>query len=246
MKKISLISLFIVLVVTLFTVVSYADTTGKMEITADKAEYNKDNEVVVEVKISELESDTGIIGLGGTIEYDKNTLDFVKIEGNGEWSKPTFNEVNGKWITDRSDLTKEKESVFKATFKVKEDVDKDVEIKVSNVETSGGAGAFNLSDASESVKIKKSTSPTPTNSITNTTNNNTTGGSGNGSGSGSSGSTSTTSNTSISLDKNVNKTASGNLPKAGLPAPIVVVLMIGAIAVAFVFYIKFEKVSRKK
>lgn len=247
MKKISLISIFVILAITMLTVVAYADTTGKMEVVADKTEYKNGDQVVVEVKISELESDTGIIGLGGTIEYDKNTLDFEKIEGSGEWGKPTFNEVNGKWISDRSDLTKDKETVFKATFKVKEDADKKVEIKVKEVETSGGAGAFSLSEASTSIDIKKSSSGNGGNN-----GNNGNGGSGNsGSGSSSSGSgtsltATNTTNSTISLDKNVNKTASENLPKAGLPAPIVIVLMSGAIVLAFVFYIKFEKVSRKK
>lgn len=246
MKKISLISLFIVLLITMFTMAAYASTTGKMEVTTDKSECKKGDEVVAEVKISELESDSGVIGLGGTLEYDKTSLEFVKIEGIGDWSKPTFNEANGKWITDRGDLTKNKESVFKVTFKVTADADKDVEIKVSGVETSGGEGAFSLSDASKSIKVKKS-SEAPKNE-TNTPANTPSGGGNGGSGSSGTGGSSltTTSNTSISLDKNVNKTASGNLPKAGLPAPIVIILMSGAIVVAFVFYIKFEKISRKK
>lgn len=240
MKKLSFISLFIVLAITILTVVAYASTSGKMELSADKSEYNKDNEVVVEVKIAELESDTGIIGLGGVIEYNKDVLDFVKIEGIGDWSKPTFNEVNGKWITDRGDLTKNTESVFKITFKVKADADQSTEIKVSSVETSGGEGAYNLDDASKSITIKKKSNG---NSNNNNNNNNNGGSQSNGGGSSI---TATTTNTAISLDKNVNKTATGSIPKAGLPAPIIMILIVGATGAAFVFYIKFEKICRRK
>lgn len=236
MKKISLLSLFIILVVAVLTVSAYASTTGKMELGTDKLEYNKDDKVVVDVRIKDLETDTGIIGLGGKLEYDKNALEFEKIEGVGEWSKPQFNEENGKWITDRGDLTKENETVFKATFKVKSSDAGNTEIKLEDVETSGGEGAFKLDSATKTIAVKKVNNPTNTPS----TDPKPSGDQG-----GTQGGSSTT-NTVISLDKNAKKTATENFPKAGLPAPIIVILMSIAIVAGLIFYLKFEKVSRKK
>lgn len=161
MKKISLITcLLAILSIIIFSLVSYANTTGKIEIITDKTEYYNGNEVVVEVNLLDFEKNSGIICAGGVLEYDKDYLEFVKIEGSGEWEKPEFNELNGKWVTDRSEPMNSAETIFRVTFKVKLNDNQKTEIKLTNVEVSEGKGKITLNDASKELTIKKMTSVT--------------------------------------------------------------------------------------
>jgi len=130
---------------------------------ADKAEYSKNDEVVIEVKTSGLSSDKGIISLGAVLEYDKAVFQYVKIAGVGEWGKPSFNEESGKLVTDRGDLGKSDEAVFKITFKVISDSASISNVKIKDIEVSGGDGVFTLNGASQDVKIKSGSSQKPNN-----------------------------------------------------------------------------------
>ncbi len=164
MKKFKFITCtFIFLTIVFYTISILANTSGSMSMNADKAEYSKNDEVVIEVKTSDLSSDKGIISLGAVLEYDKAVLQYVKIAGVVEWGKPSFNEENGKLVTDRSDLGKNDEAVFKITFKVISDSDSISNVKIKDIEVSGGDGAFTLNGTSQEVKIKSGSSQKPDN-----------------------------------------------------------------------------------
>ncbi|MCI8833628.1 MAG: hypothetical protein HFJ19_05495 [Clostridia bacterium] len=110
-RKIIALSLILVIVTLISNV--YAVSKCKVDLKTDKSEYNKNDEFTVNVNLSDIQDEKGIIALGGTLEYDKNSLQLVKMEAQGNWTKPSFNETNGKFVTDRDNnyATKD-ETVF--------------------------------------------------------------------------------------------------------------------------------------
>lgn len=221
MKKLKFITCtFIFLTIVFYTISILANTTGSMSISTDKAEYSKNDEVVIEVKTSGLSSDNGIISLGAVLEYDKAVLQYIKIAGVGEWGKPSFNEENGKLVTDRSDLGKNDEAVFKITFKVISDSDSISNVKIKDIEVSGGDGAFTLNEASQDVKIKSGSSQKPNNTNTNKQDTNNV----------------TTNNDNI---------ATSDLPNAGISKSFKIILTIIILLVlAIVFFIKLNNITK--
>ena len=247
MKRISLIGILIILMIATIATSVYAATTGKINMTTQKSEYEKGEEVVVDIKISELKSDKGIITLGATLEYDKNSLEFVKINGADNWSNPSYNEANGKCITDRSEITKTDESVAKVTFKVKSTAASTTNVKLNGVEVSGGDGVFKLGEATSTIKVKNGTSTenpgTNSNTTTNNIKNNTsTDKTSNTTVTNKTNSTTNTKNTTTNQVKKQNVTP-GKLPKAGIGSQIVIGILVIAIIVATIFLIKYKKIK---
>lgn len=252
MKKISLISILIILILATIATSVYAATTGKINMTTQKSEYIKGEEVVIDVKVSDLKSDKGIITLGATLEYDKNSLEFVKMSGADNWSNPSYNDANGKLITDRSGLTKTDESVAKITFKVKSTAASTSNVKLKGVEVSGGDGVFKLGEATSTIKVKNGTSTenpgTNSNTIIDNNKNNTS--TNNASNNTVTNKTNSTSNTKNNTTKNTTtnqvkkqNVTPGKLPKAGIGSQIVIGILVIAIIVATIFLIKYKKIK---
>ncbi len=91
---------------------------------------NTDNTVVATLTVDAL--DKGLDALSGKINYDKEKLEFVKIEtGNEKWNKPSYNNENGKFtLLINSETITEKNEAIVITFKVKENVTGDVTISI--------------------------------------------------------------------------------------------------------------------
>jgi len=91
---------------------------------------NTDNTVVATLTVDAL--DKGLDALSGKINYDKEKLEFVKIEtGNEKWNKPSYNNENGKFtLLINSETITEKNKAIVITFKVKENVTGDVTISI--------------------------------------------------------------------------------------------------------------------
>ncbi len=252
MKKISLIGILIILMIATIATSVYATTTGKISMNTQKSEYDKGEEVVVDIKILDLKSDKGIITLGATLEYDKNSLEFVKMSGADNWSNPSYNEANGKFITDRSGLTKTDESVAKVTFKVKSTAASTTSVKLNSVEVSGGDGVFKLGESTTTINVKNGTSTENpgTNSNTTTDNNKNNTSINNVSNSTVTNKTNSTSNTINTANKNTTtnqvkkqNVTPGKLPKAGIGSQIVIGILVIAIIVATIFLIKYKKIK---
>lgn len=94
---------------------------------------NTDNTVVATLTVDVL--DKGLDALSGKINYDKEKLEFVKIEtGNEKWNKPSYNNENGKFtLLINSETITEKNEAIVITFKVKENVTGDVTISIVNL-----------------------------------------------------------------------------------------------------------------
>lgn len=137
MKKIVSLTLILVVMMTLVSNV-YAASSYKVSLEPSKTEVSKGEQFTVDVKISEIQDEKGIIALGATLEYDETSLELVEMQGVGKWSNPTYNELNGEFATDRNGTTIGNETVFRLTFKVTNSSKSNFEISLKNIVASNG------------------------------------------------------------------------------------------------------------
>ena len=104
------------------------------------------------------------------------------MEGQNKWARPSYNENNGKFATDRDDYGTSDEIIFKITFKVKDQSKENLTITINEVAGSNGKDEVKLNDIKTGITVKNGTltpdepkpdEPKP-NTNTNTDNNNTT------------------------------------------------------------------------
>lgn len=109
------------------------------------------------------------------------------MEGQNKWARPSYNENNGKFATDRDDYVTSDEVIFKISFKVKDQSKENLTITINEVAGSNGKDEVKLNDIKTNITVKNGTStpdepkpdepkpedPKP-NTNTNTDNNNTT------------------------------------------------------------------------
>ncbi len=235
MKKVCIISLIILSIVSIVGT-AYA-ASAKVTMKSSVNECKKEEEVTFEVKLSNIDNEKGIIALGGTLVYNKDELEFKGISNAGNWST-SYNSDNGTFAADRSDRTKEAETVFNITFKAIAEEKNNVNVTLSDLEASGGDGAIKISDASASVNIKateqkpgntakpENTDKPENNTAKEENNKNLVG--------------------STSSDKNSENKASGSLPNAGsrMSTPIIMGLIILAIVSSVSTYLKLSKLDK--
>ncbi len=250
MKKVISLILISLIVITMMTSV-YA-SSYKTELKASKNEINPSEEFTVDVNLSNVQDDSGLITITGTVKYDKNALTLVKLEKQGNWTDPVYNEANGKFVTDRNGPTTSNEAIFKATFKANDNASGETAVSIEAIEASNGATDIKTDNVSTTIKIGKQTTPVNNTTVENTTkdpvknetlqnlvkdpSNNTT-------------KNNVTNNTTnkISTKNNTvdNDTVKkGVLPKAG-DASLVLTLVGILLVLVVVFYIRFEVITNK-
>lgn len=111
----------------------YAADLASVQLNKSKFEYSQGEEVIVEVKLTKHESDTGINSISGTLVYDKTNLEFVEMQGVNGWETPTYNANNGKFISERTGYSDSSEVMFKMIFKVKGENADDVTINLKDI-----------------------------------------------------------------------------------------------------------------
>ena len=224
MKKIIKLTLISLIIACIMGNV-YAAISCNMELQTEKKEFNKNEEFTVDVKISNLQSDRGIISMGATLEYDKDSLELVKMEGQNGWETPingsSYNKANGKMVLTRNGLGTNAETIFKITFKVKEESKQNLMIALKNITVADGYSPAKVTSAYKNITIKggiKNPVPTPDDNDSSTTKN---------------------------PDTNKDDTKKGLLPNAGSETFFWVVFIIGTILliVATTFYIKMKKIK---
>lgn len=244
MKKV--VSLILLMIICITTSV-YAATSCNASLQTAKSEYSKGDEFTVDVNVTDLQSDRGIISFGATLDYDKNCLTFVKMEGKNGWSTPSYNKDSGILVSDGSSLMKNDGNVFTITFKVNEGASKStttISLKDITVGDGGNSGATKVNGVSKNINIKNVTSDG--NTTTPDKDNNTT----NPGTNSSSNNSSTGSNSSGDKVNKVNKvntstSQTGRLPKAGKTGLILVVLIVALAGIATFFYVKIKIVNKK-
>lgn len=267
MKKLGKIS-FILLSILCMTISSYAASCS-MSMESAKNEYKPNDDVVVDVKLTNIDAGSGIIALEGVLEYDTNSLTYVKMEGQNGWETPTYNTANGMFSMLRWALVTTPETALKITFKVKDQSAKSSTITLKNIKASGGIATGDIAVANISKTITVNTpTPPPANNTTNTnTNTNTTPTNNTVPNTNTiitpTNNTGSNTNTNAGASTNQNKTPTSNstivattgngaaqtdnvktgiLPKTGATRIGLAVLLIAA-GVAVVFYIKMKKLD---
>ena len=159
MKKLVKLSLILLTAMCIMGNV-YATLNCNVNIITAKTEYAKNEEFTVDVNLANIQSEEGIIALGGTLDYDKESLTLEKMEGKNGWANPSYNEVNGKFATDRASVTTSDETVFTITFKVNETSKENVEIALKGITISDGEESNKIELINKTIKIADVTSDT--------------------------------------------------------------------------------------
>lgn len=229
MKKVlSLVLLFLMMMSIMGTVNAAFTCNVSMQI--EKTEFKKGDEFTVDINVSNIQSDRGVISLGATLEYDKDSLTLVKMEGQNGWETPavgsSYNENNGKIAITRSGLGKNDETIFKITFKVKEETKKNLLVSLRNISLADGTSPVNVKQVYKNITIQGGTenpvpNPTPDDNgntlpvIPNTNN------------------------------TNADTTPDKKLPQTGVSNVLLVVGIVATITVAVVCFVKMRDLNRK-
>lgn len=168
MKKILSLVLLLIIMMSIAGTVNAAFTCN-VSMQMEKAEFKKGDEFTVDINISNIQSERGVISLGATLEYDKDSLTLVKMEGQNGWETPavgsSYNENNGKIAITRSGLGKNDETIFKITFKVKEETKKNLLITLRNISLADGTSPLSVKQVYKNITIQEGTDnpvPNPT------------------------------------------------------------------------------------
>lgn len=162
MKKIVKLSLLLLLAMCIVGNI-YAAVKCDADIQLPKTEFTKTEEFTVNVNIANIQSDRGVISFDATLEYDKDSLEIVRMEGKNGWETPTeavtYNSSNGKIAITRSGLGKSNETIFTITFRVKEGSKPNATIALRNVTIADGTQPQKISLISKDITIKEATNP---------------------------------------------------------------------------------------
>lgn len=120
LKKIGLVLSVLILIINSFCGTTKAAINCKVNLLTSKNEAKLGEEISVFVQISNIQTNNGVIAVGGIIEYDKNAFELIKVSGDGNWSTPSYNEASGKFTVSRNTGTTKSEVISKITFKIKE------------------------------------------------------------------------------------------------------------------------------
>ena len=227
----------ILLIIIFITGNVYAVLKCNINLATEKAEYNKGDVFTVDVNISNIESERGVISCGGTLEYDKDSLKLEKIEGVNGWETPgigtSYNETNGKFVTTRNELGKIDETILKLTFTVNKGG------KQSSVITlADGTSLVKINETNKNITIKQGTqNPNPQPGDSDINNNPKPGNVSN---------TSNDLNTSDgSISKKDNTITDKIMPKTGGKSLTIVILIGILIIMSFVSLVKIKMINKQ-
>lgn len=249
MKKIISLSLILLVIISLLSNVNAASC--KVTLSTPKTDLSKGDKFDVDVTVSDIDAENGIVALLATLEYDKDSLNLVEMKQQNNWAKPEYNESNGKFVMEKGDYVKDKETVLKITFEVKDGSKADTKVTLKDISTSNAREDIKSENSTISLKVVGSSSGGSGNGSGNSGNGS--GNSGNGSSNsgnngngGSSSSSNTNKNTSkniISSTNNPGSLKNGSLPKAGTTS-IVLSLILVLIVIALICYIRIRMIDK--
>lgn len=178
MKKIVNGILLIVLILVCMMGKVNAESTkssAKVSVSASKKEINLDEQFSLNIKVSDIKSELGILAFGGILQYDKKQFELVKMEGLNDWESPkegfTYNSSNGTIAITKNGFAKESENIVKITFKVKDTSANKGKISINSITLSDATEPIKADSASIELTLKGKESST-TDKETNTSNKN--------------------------------------------------------------------------
>ena len=155
----------------------------------------------------------------------------VKMEGQNGWESPSvgssYNEANGKIAITRNGLGKNDETIFKITFKVKEETKKNLLVTLRNITLADGTSPLSVKQVYKNITIQEGTdnpvpNPTPDD------NDNT-----------------------LPVIPNTNNTVTNDtapdtkLPQTGVSNVFIVVGIVATLTIAVVCFVKMRDLNRK-
>ena len=136
---------------------SYAVDNCTMELQLSKSQLKKGEEFTVDVNIANIQSQRGVISLSGILEYDKDSLQVLKLEGKNGWESPknesSYNEDNGKFAIVRDAVSKNNETIFTISFKVLDSAKENLDIKISDIGIADGDVLFRIAEIKQNITV---------------------------------------------------------------------------------------------
>ena len=154
MNKRLRMALLTIIMVICTTVKVYAADSCKIELETAKKEYSPGETFIAEVILSDVKVEKGLVVIGGKLLYDKECLELVEIKGKNGWSAPSYNEENGKFVTDRNGYGDKAEVAVQIAFKVKASTAKTASIVLNDIVASNAKTDIPISDVSATFTLQ--------------------------------------------------------------------------------------------
>lgn len=154
LKKLSVVFILTILLTGIFVNKAHAAINCNVKLSTSKKEVSSEEKFSVYVKMTNMQTEKGIIAIGAVLEYDKKSLTLEGIEGESKWSDPMYNDQTGRLIAVKNQFATKDENVFKITFKVNKKAEKSAWVKVNNFEISDGNEEKNVGGNSITIGIK--------------------------------------------------------------------------------------------
>jgi len=159
MKKIAKLSIIILLMMFVLTVNVYAKLNCNINMQSEREDVKQEQEITINVKLSNIESERGIIAIEAILEYDKDCLTLSKMEGQNSWHTPieglSYNTSNGKLVIDKEGLAKSDETILKITFKANKTSKKSTTVSLRNIVVADGTAPAKIANVSKNITIKE-------------------------------------------------------------------------------------------
>lgn len=263
-KKFLKISIIVMMFIFVYsTIVNALSFTATM--TPSSTTVAESTEFTVSIKVSNLDvGSNGINSLSGYLDYDETVFETISdssIDGLNSWS-PTYTADSGRLTLTKNTFVKAEESVFQITFKTKSGVSgKSGQISFSTIVASNSQDDISASDISTSITVGSNTGNTANNTqnastnnalviypinntATNTKNTTNTANTANTSNTNKNTSNTTRNNAVSSYVNTANSTSEEDIPYTGAEDTVMYIMAV-ILAMAIIFYIKFEKINKE-
>lgn len=165
MKAKRIIILLIVVSILSMSFCVKATTGDKYDIalTADSTTLKAGDTVTLSLKVDNINIQSGEKGIGayeGTIIYDSNIFEGIKMNSNEDWDTPTLNE--GRFTSVRSDglCTSQTQEIASITLKVKDNATSvNTKIQIKDFEASNGEENISTENKEITLKIEAKQAP---------------------------------------------------------------------------------------
>ena len=150
------IGVLIFIIVMIIGIANYSQASSfNLDISADKTEIEAGEEIEINVKLTNIDmGEKGINIVEGTLEYDKDFIESIQLEGINEWKK-VYNSEKGKFVFDKmSEGIKEEESISSIKIKIKENAKQgETQIKIKDIKSNDGENLVGTGDKVITLKI---------------------------------------------------------------------------------------------
>lgn len=160
--KVKNIMMVIAMIMVIIGNINYSEASDfSFKAEADKIEVEPGEEVIIEMKISDINmGEHGINTVEGNLEYDENFFSSMELVNENDW-EITYNNENGerkgKFLTAKmTEGVKEEECVGKIKVKVREDIKQgEGQVKIKTIQSNDGEELVDEGERIINVKIKK-------------------------------------------------------------------------------------------